>query len=444
MKKLSITGMTIVLLLLKFSVCAQNPIVPQGIYTADPAAHVAHDGKVYVYCSVDESFDYYCSNTYHVLSTSNMMNFDLFKNVFNSSGPNDEVDYTDHKLAAPGCIYKDGLYYLYYCTQDKKFREGVAVSKHPEGPFRNGKNLHVGKYQQIDPGAFIDDDSQAYYVWGQFSMKMAKLKPNMTEIDESTIKDNVLTEKEHFFHEGAHMVKRNGTYYLVYAHFGRADKPTCIGYATSKSPMGPYKYRGVIIDNNCSDPSVWNNHGSIIEYQDQWYVFYHRSTHGTVRKRRACVELIYFNEDGSIDEVEMTSQGAGPPLPATSPIDMYRACLLHGQAYLRLYEEGNEILTGIKDGDRAGFKYLDFKDGVSKVTVRVAPGKNPGKILIGSDRSWWGGNLGEIEIPATEAENNWQIITTELKRPVKGVRALWLTFNGEGKDLYSLDWVRFE
>lgn len=47
----------------------------------------------------------------------------------------------------------------------------------------------------------------------------------------------------------------------------------------AQNPMGPYIYRGVIIDSNCSYPGVWNNHGSIVEYQDQWYVFYHRSTH---------------------------------------------------------------------------------------------------------------------------------------------------------------------
>ena len=47
--------------------------------------------------------------------------------------------------------------------------------------------------------------------------------------------------------------------------------------------------------------------------------------------RKACVEPIYFNEDGSIDEVEMTSQGAGPPLNATEKIDAERACLLFGR-----------------------------------------------------------------------------------------------------------------
>ena len=37
---------------------AQNPIVPSGVYIADPSAHVWKDGKMYVYGSKDESPTY--------------------------------------------------------------------------------------------------------------------------------------------------------------------------------------------------------------------------------------------------------------------------------------------------------------------------------------------------------------------------------------------------
>ena len=38
------------------------------------------------------------------------------------------------------------------------------------------------------------------------------------------------------------LTRRNGIYYLVYAHMGSGNRPTSIGYATSRSPMGPYEY----------------------------------------------------------------------------------------------------------------------------------------------------------------------------------------------------------
>ena len=99
------------------------------------------------------------------------------------------------------------------------------------------------------------------------------MKSNIKEIDSASIQENIVTEKEYFFHEGSYLVKRNGIYYLEYPHLGRAGRTTYLGYATSKSTMGPNKYGGVIIDNDKSDPNAWNNHGSIVEFNKQWYFF---------------------------------------------------------------------------------------------------------------------------------------------------------------------------
>lgn len=419
---------------------AQNPIVPPGVYFADPAAHVWNDGKLYVYGSVDESTGYYCSWRYHVLSSADLMKWELFDNRFASKGPNDQVPESDQLLFAPDCQFKDGKYYLYYCLPDREFTEGVAISSSPTGPFANGRNIKLYGYNQIDPCVFIDDDGQAYYIWGQFTAKMAKLKPNLIEIDATTIRDSVLTEWEHFFHEGSHLVKRNGIYYFIYAHLGRADMPTCIGYATSRSPMGPYKYGGVIIDNDHCDPGVWNNHGSIVEFNGQWYVFYHRSTHNSKMMRKACVEPIFFNEDGSIGEVEMTSQGAGPPLDALSQIDAERACLLFGNVRIQAFASDNEELAGIQNNDRAAFKYINFGDGVDSVTFRVKPGKRFAKIDLALDMPWHQ-SIGSVDIPGAE-QGKWQNITVALKSN-SGVHALWLRFYGEEGELFSMDWFRF-
>lgn len=106
-------------------------------------------------------------------------------------------------------------------------------------------------------------------------------------------------------HEGSYVVKRGSWYYYTFADVSRNGKPTCIGYAMSKSPMGPYEYKGVIIDNNGCDPSVWNNHGSLVEFKDKWYVLYHRATHSSVSMRKACIEPITFREDGTIEEAEI-------------------------------------------------------------------------------------------------------------------------------------------
>ena len=433
--------LTAQILLLCSLAAAQNPIVPPGVYIADPSVHVWEDGVLYVYGSADESPDYYCSHVHHVLSTRNLREWTIHRDRFASKGPNDQVPESDALLYAPDCQHKNGVYYLYYCLADMNFTEGVATSSDPAGPFVNGRSIDLHGYNQIDPCVFIDDDGAAYYIWGQFTAKMARLKPDMLEIDQSTIVDSVLTEGEHFFHEGGYMVKRNGIYYFIYAHLGRADMPTCIGYATSRSPMGPFEYGGVIVDNDRCDPGNWNNHGSIVEYNGQWYVFYHRATHASRMMRKACVEPITFNADGSIDEVEMTSQGAGAPLDARSRIDGERACLLFGDVRIELFAPHEERLSGISGGDRAAFKYIDFADGVNRVTLRVKPGGNAGRIDLALDMPWHP-SIATLDIPGGRGENGWRTATADLEK-VTGIHALWLRFDGQGDDLFSIDWLEF-
>jgi arabinoxylan arabinofuranohydrolase len=419
----------------------QNPITSAGIYIADPSAHVWPDGKLYIYGSLDESSQYYCSWKHHVLVTEDLRTWTLHRNAFASKGEGDAVPYNDNLLFAPDCAAQKDTFYLYYCQPDRKNTEGVATSLSPTGPFTNGQALALAGYNQIDPSLFIDDDGQAYYLWGQFSLKMARMKPNMRELDLSTIRDSVLTEKEHFFHEGAFLAKRSGIYYLIFADISRAEMPTCIGYATSSSPFGPYKYGGVIIDNDHCNPGNWNNHGSIVEYKGKWYVLYHRSTHGCNTMRKACIEPIHFEPDGSIPEVEMTSQGAGGPLPAASEIDAERACLLYGNVRIQAFDAEDEELAGIENGDKAVFKYVDFKEGVKSVTFRIAPGADGGRIVVSIDQPWHD-RLADITVPAAQGVKEWQMMTFDVK-PVAGVHALWLQFFGKGKQMFSIDWLKF-
>lgn len=421
---------------------AQNPILPIGTYVADPSAKVWEDGRLYIYGSRDESLDYWCSYDHYVVSTDDMIHWKIDKDAFFSKGEKDEVPFNDKVLYAPDCQEFDGKYYLYFSQPDPKAPEGVAVSDSPVGPFKNGQAIDLMGHNQIDPSVFVDDDGQAYYLWGQFTLKMAKLNADKKSLDESTLQENILTESEHYFHEGAYLTKRKGIYYLVYADMSRAGMPTCIGYATSKSVFGPYKYGGVIVDNDHSDPGVWNNHGSIAELNNQWYVFYHRSSHGSAKMRRSCVEPIQFNTDGSIPEVEMTSQGAASPLNAFNDIEAERACLLYGNARLQLWNPTNEELAGMESGDRAAYKFIDFGNGAAKrLEFVVKPGTSPGKIMVNIGKSWHQ-NIAVVTIPAKTGNEEWITISTEVKM-VEGIHELWLTTIGEGENIYSIDKFRF-
>ena len=79
------------LIVCSFLTLAQNPIVPPGVYMADPTARVWEDGILYIYGSVDESPDYYCSYNYHVLSTNDLVHWTIHENRFSSKGSKDHV-----------------------------------------------------------------------------------------------------------------------------------------------------------------------------------------------------------------------------------------------------------------------------------------------------------------------------------------------------------------
>ena len=425
--KLEIRHLLCVLLLLwSLAAVAQNPIVPMGIYIADPSSRVAPDGRLYVYGSTDVNVRDYCSNVYHVLSTDNATDWTLHRNSFS----------WNETLYAPDVMLRDKTYYLYFNTPNGN--EYVATSGSPIGPFGNAAQIEGPR--QIDPNIFIDDDGQAYYFWGQFSAKGAKMNPDMKTLDLSTMVDGIVTEKDHHFHEGSYVIKRGRYYYYIFADISRG-RPTCLGYAMATSPLGPYEYKGVIIDNTGCDPASWNNHGSLVEFLGQWYVIYHRSTHNCHSMRKACIEPIRFNADGTIPEVEMTSQGAGRPLDAFAKTDAARACLLGGNVRIRRTEENKnrEELGAIKAGDWAAWKYLDFGKGARKVSVRVKS-ELGGTIVLHAD-SLRGSELGRIDVPARSGWTEWP---ANIKK-ARGVHALVMEFLGPPTDgeLFRIDAFTF-
>ena len=405
-----------------------NPISPMGVYIADPTARVWEDGKLYIYGSRDESPEYYCSKSYHVMSTSDLKNWTLHPYSFR----NNETIY------APDAWYKDGQYYLYYDTPDGS--EYVAVSDSPVGPFKDGAKIEGPG--QIDPNIFIDDDGQAYYFWGQFSAKGARMNPDLKTLDWSTYVEDIVTEADHCFHEGSYVIKRGEYYYFIYADISRNKRPTSIGYAMAKSPLGPYEYKGVIVDNAGCDPETWNNHGSIVQFGGQWYVLYHRSTHGSRSMRKVCIEPIRFNADGTIDEVEMTSQGAAGPLDAFRPTHAAQACWMKGNVRIRGMQHNplKEELGAIRNGDIAAWKYLDFGSGAGKMSIQVKS-ELGGEIIVRADAED-GDILGTVAVPAN---SDWKVYETAIKE-TSGIHALWMEYKGADSDeneLFRIDWFTF-
>ena len=98
---------------------------------------------------------------------------------------------------------------------------------------------------------------------------MAKLKDNMVELDSQPQRVSNLPRPGTI--EGPFPFKRNGIYYLTFPH--EVNGAERLEYSTAKSPLGPYEWKGVIMDQSAS--RCWTNHQSVVEYKGQWYLFYH-------------------------------------------------------------------------------------------------------------------------------------------------------------------------
>ncbi|MFC6018342.1 family 43 glycosylhydrolase [Plantactinospora solaniradicis] len=284
---------------------AANPIVNR--FAADPSVLVANN-RMYIYATDDQSNSgtYWDSNAWRVYSSSNLVSWTDHGAPFSVQG----FSWATQYAWAPSAVQRNGYYYLYLPVDRTKI--GVARSTSPTGGFSDprgnplierGRDANTGN-EPIDPAAFVDDNGQAYlYFGGARAPKVVRLNANMTATSGAI--QNVTINGGSAFAEAGYLHKRNGTYYFSYS----TGWPGQIAYATASSPLGPFTYRGVILD----AVNVNTNHHSIAQYNGRWYIAYHRNARsgGGNYKRSLAMEYLDYNSDGTIRRVTQTSTGVG-------------------------------------------------------------------------------------------------------------------------------------
>ncbi len=250
----------------------------------------------------------------------------------------------------------------------------------------------------------------------------------------------------HAFFEASSIRKHDDTYYFIYS--SEVMHELC--YATSKSPEGPFKYGGVIISNcdlhigSYKDPEMpsaygANNHGSMVQIGNDWYIFYHRHTNGNWFSRQGCAEKIHIDDNGDIPQVEITSCGLNNgPLSDVGEYPAYIACNIFTEKHSiyveenapRVVQEGGDgvqkpgYIKGITDGTVIGFKYFDFHN-VTGVRIRTkAYFDGEFEVATGINEK----PLGAIAVKGT---NIWTPAETRFDK-LSGTHALYLRCKGSG------------
>ena len=426
------------------SVSAQNPLIMDQ-FTADPSARVFGD-KVYVYPSHDivatpgkGRAGWFNMADYHVFSSSNLHNWTDHGVILNQNKVN-WADSNAYAMWAPDCIERNGKYYFYFPAAlkpgtGKGFGIGVAIADHPYGPFVP-KAEPIKGVAGIDPNVFIDKDGQAYIYYAQGNIYGAKLKENMVELAaEPKILGN-LPDKG--LKEGPYLFERKGIYYLTYPHV--ENKTERLEYGMSNSPMGPFKFAGVIMKET---PNCWTNHHSMIEFKGQWYLFYHSNdlSPNFDKNRSIRADSLFFNADGTIREVIPTLRGVGVT-PAKSQIEVDR--------YSDISKDG-AVVNAIDTANRMkGWKVALSKKGAwvryNAVDFGVKPLKSFSLMASSMENCVVEIRLDNIDGTLIGSANlakgsGWKITTSNLLKKRTGKHDLFVLSKDAGQ--LSVDWLKF-
>ena len=408
-----------------------NPYLPGKEHVPDGEPHIFGD-RLYVFGSHDEiGTDRYCAGSYvgwsAPLSDLSAWRFEgeIYAKGEDPLDPDAAKDYY-----APDVVQGvDGRFYLYYSICDS-YVLSVAVSERPEGPYHfyghvRDKSGHVlgsaiGDDYQFDP-ALLNDDGRIYLYSGQGmptgDVGGRKAKGSMVcelEPDMLTLKtpQRAITSSEwnrfdeNPFFEASSIRKIRGRYYFIYSPLPNTHN---LCYAVSDYPDRDFVYQGVLVSNAdifAEDPdrqipvNYWgNNHGSILELGDEYYIFYHRNTGHCPYARQGCLERLTLLDNGRFLQAEITSLGfARTAIAARGSHAAYTACLLQRKdmpafmpytffEYTKAdpcYAEDETpipFVTNLTDGAMMGFRYFDF-DGTETSLTLTARGRGAGKIAV--------------------------------------------------------------
>ena len=443
------------LMLLATSAKAQNPFV-QTWCTSDPAPMV-HNGTMYVYTGHDEDgADFFWMQEWRVYSTQDMVNWQ----DHGSPLALESFSWADDRAWASQTIERDGKFYWYICAHSKLsggMAIGVAVSDSPTGPFKDalGKPLFEnGSWDHIDPTVMIDDDGQAWLMWGNPQVYYLKLNRDMISYEgevgklpmtEEAFGGPMMKEREKgkkykdSYVEGPWLTKRNGVYQLLYAAGG---VPEHISYSTAPSPLGPWKYAGEIMP--LCDTNSFTNHCGVADFKGHSYFFYHtgKLPQGGGFGRSVAVEEFKYNADGSFPKIMPTDEGVKP----VGEFNPYRKVEAETMAFSKgvKTEQNDEVgvyVSDIHNGDYIKLQNVCFCNKLPRTfTARVASGLRGGNIEVRVD-SVNGKTLCKLEVPATGGWEKWQTLTADFTERLKGRHDLYLVFTGrKGPKLFNFDW----
>ena len=306
-----------------------NPVGAPPVHMGDPFAF-EHGGKYYLIGTTSPGEGFQC------YESTNLVDWQLKGWAWRKTANSWAVG----AFWAPEVKFYQGKFYLTYSGQARdshKLLMGLAVSDAPSGPYRD---LHTPwfdpGYSTIDGDIFVDDDGTPYltfsrngsqdgYGYGmiygvQLERDLSKPVGEPVKLLEASQPWERINWARNRCNEGPTVIKHAGRYYMTYSANNTGWPGYGVGYATAKSPLGPWsKAEGNPILASHLEIGVSSpGHNSIVTTADgkEMFIVYH--THADPRNpsdnRVVNVDRLEFTADGKLRVIGPTR--SPQPLPS--------------------------------------------------------------------------------------------------------------------------------
>jgi beta-xylosidase len=282
----------------------ERPVPFAGTLGIGDPAVIRHGGRYYLYPTGD-------NRSYDVYLSDDLVHWAKGPKVFQSGEPG---------VWAPDVFFSgaDATFYLYYTVNG---RIGVASSDRPDGVFADRGSLVP---HGIDAHLFQDDDGALYLSYARYPDFAIFVQPMRSPVRTEGAPVELLAPTEAWetrdvpVTEAPWMIKHLGVYYLLYSGGSANSEHYAIGYATAKSPLGPFtKHPGNPIVHG-GGGVFGPGHLSVVrdEAGELWMIYHQQKDATRGWNRMICLDPLWFDGGGVLHG--RASRGETRPAPATA------------------------------------------------------------------------------------------------------------------------------
>ena len=287
------------------SVCASPEQTPRNVLFGDPFVLVEN-------------------GTYYMYGTSHKDGIEVYrsKDMITWKGPcgergglalhKDDV-WGEKWFWAPEVFKLGNKFYMFFSADERSL---VAVSDSPLGPFTQTVQKPLLDFKAIDGSLFIDTDGKKYYYFVNFTPSgmqswVAELnvethgRASLPVIKQETMRKCIgqsqAWEMDQSVNEGPCVLKYKDTYFLVYSANAYFNQNYGLGFATAKSPMGPWtKYDKNPILQKPVDLVGVGHCQFFTGLDNKLYIVYHaHNSKASIHPREVYINPVRFTEIGN-------------------------------------------------------------------------------------------------------------------------------------------------